>query len=882
MTKKYFSEEFESKWIKKWEEKKLYQVSSVVNKQKKFYTLVEFPYPSGAGLHVGHARSWTAMDVYSRQKRMRGYQVLYPMGWDAFGLPAENYAIKMKIHPSVTVAENISKFKRQCQSLGFSFDWSREVNTTDPEYYKWTQWIFIQLFKQGLAFQDKVAVNWCSFCKTNLADEEVMADGTHERCGKKTEKKMQKQWLLRITKYAQRLLDDLDKVDYSEQIKKQQVNWIGEKSGINITYQVLNPKSEIQNPKQIRNNKIQISKKEIIDSITCFTTRPDTNFGATFIVIAPEHEFVASLLNSKFKIQNSKLEEIKQYVEKSIAKSEQERLAEGKKKTGIFTGFYAINDLNGRLMPIWISDFVLAGFGTGAVVGVPGHDLRDFEFAKEFGIDILRVVVGKDNDKSQIVRKEQVQEKEGRMINSGFLDGMDIHEATKKMMDYMEEKKYGKRVTTYHLRDWVFSRQHYWGEPIPMVYCQHCAKNRVSYFQRYSKSKILNSKFSILDSMYGWFPVPEKNLPVKLPYVKSYQPTTTGESPLAKIDSFVKTKCPNCGGEARRETDTMPNWAGSNWYFIRYLDNKNNKEIAGREKMNCWLPVDMYQGGFEHTTLHLLYSRFIYKFLFDIGVVPNDEPYAKRRSHGIVLGGDNRKMSKSFGNVINPDDIVKEYGADTLRLYEMFMGPFDQMVAWSDEAVAGVNRFLKRVWEIYQKLGVRSYGLSGEENKQLIIKLNKTIKKVTEDIEKLKFNTAVAAMMEFLNDWEHCQAQFLTASVKIGLARQSAKKFLQILAPFAPFMTEEIWHSVFDEKESIHLSKWPEIDKDEVVEEEIVIPVQVNGKLKTTIRITNHELRIKGKIQEKALGDERIKNILVGKKYKVIYVPGKILNFVII
>ena len=584
-----------------------------------------------------------------------------------------------------------------------------------------------------------------------------------------------------------------------------------------------------------------------------------------------------------------------------------EREAEGRKKTGVFTGFYAVNNLNGRLMPIWISDFVLASFGTGAVVGVPGHDIRDFEFAKEFNLDIIRVVVGKDGDRSPIRKKEQVQEEEGTMINSEFLDGINIHDATKKIMDYIEEKGWGKRVITYHLRDWIFSRQHYWGEPIPMIFCPKCAENQCQS----SNVKCQND-----NTMSGWFPIPEDQLPLKLPYVKSYKPTNTGESPLAHIKEFVETKCPKCEGKARRETDTMPNWAGSNWYFIRYLDNKNDKEIAGREKMNCWMPVDIYQGGFEHTTLHLLYSRFIYKFIYDIDVVPSNEPYAKRRSHGIVLGPDGRKMSKSFNNVINPDDISKDYGADTLRIYEMFIGPFDQMVAWSDKTVAGVYRFLKRVWNVYQQLSQKSkarlpspmaqaiseqvksqkyppaiaYGsgnwragnskLKTEENKELVAKLKKTILKVTSDFDNLKFNTAVAAMMEFVNAFEE-SVQVQSSKFKVqSLSTENAKRFLQILAPFAPFITEEIWHSVFGEKKSIHLSKWPDVNKEPIDEEEIIIPVQVNGKLRSTISIKYQELSIKNRVEKLAIKDEKVKKYLEGKKYQVIYIPNKILNFV--
>ena len=793
MSDKYLPKNFEKKWVGRWEKEKIYQVPAIVDKKKKFYTLVEFPYPSGVGLHVGHARSWSAMDAYSRKKRMQGYQVLFPMGWDAYGLPAENYAIKMGIHPEKTVAQNIARFKKQFQSLGYSFDWSREINTTDPKYYRWTQWIFIQLFKKGLAYRKEIAVNWCPFCKTNLADEEVLPDGSHERCGNKTEKKPQKQWLLRITRYADRLLEDLKTVDFSEKIAKQQVNWIGRKEGAVIKFSIFSRFNQ--------------------DSIECFTTRVDTVYGVSAIVIAPEHPFVEKIISNK---------RIKEYVEKAKKKSEFQRGNLTKEKTGIFSGEYVIHPITNEKIPIWIADYVLLNYGTGAVMLVPAHDKRDYEFAQKFNLPIKTVVTDK-----------------GIIINSGFLDGLTTKDAIKKIINYIEEKGIGSRMVTYHLRDWIFSRQRYWGEPIPMIFCNKCK----------------------------WVPVPDKDLPVKLPYVKSYQPTDTGESPLAKIPEFVNTICPNCGSSAKRETDTMPNWAGSNWYFIRYLDSKNDKEIAGREEMNCWLPVDLYQGGFEHTTLHLLYSRFIYKFLFDIGVVPTKEPYAKRRSHGIVLGGDSRKMSKSFGNVINPDDIVSEYGADTLRIYEMFIGPFDQQVIWNDEAISGVYRFLTRVWKL-------THEIKSIVNKspQVIQRLNKLIIKVEHDLENLKFNTAVSSAMEFVNFWAENQDK---------VDRETVKTFLKVLSPMAPFMTEELWKNVFKEKKSIHLSKWPTVHPDVIgVEEEIRIPVQVNGKLRTVLIISSQSIT-KDTVVEKALNDEKVKKYLNEKKYQIIYVDKKIINFVL-
>lgn len=811
---KYNPSKIETKWQAVWEKKGIYRATDF-DKKKKFYVLIEFPYPSGAGLHVGHVRSWSAMDAFSRRKRMQGFNVLYPIGWDAFGLPAENYAIKMKIHPSIAVEKNIANFKRQIKSLGLSFDWSREIDTTDPRYYKWTQWIFLKLFEKDLAYQADVSVNWCPFCKTNLADEEVLTDGKHERCGTQTEKRLQKQWLLKITAYAERLLEDLKLVDYPNRIAVQQINWIGKKEGINIVYRL----------------------EGINEEIICFTTRPDTNFGATFIVIGPEHPFVASFLNSK-------LPEIKKYVEMARKKSEIDRVAEGRKKTGVFTGFYAINNLNGKKLPIWISDFVLGNVGTGAVVGVPGHDVRDFEFAKEFMIPIIRVVVGKDGDISEITKREQVQEKEGKMINSEFLNGLDIHTATKKIMDYLEEKGWGKRTTSYHLRDWVFSRQHYWGEPIPIIHCKIC----------------------------GVVPVPEKDLPVELPYLEKYQPSGTGESPLAKIPEWVNVNCPKCGEKARRETDTMPNWAGSNWYFLRYLDPQNDSSIADPKLMKYWMPIDLYQGGFEHTTLHLLYSRFVYKFLYDIGVVPTKEPYAKRRSHGIVLGTDGRKMSKSFGNVINPDDISRKFGADALRVYEMFMGPFDQTIAWSEESVEGCFRFLKRVWQL-SKIKV-----SNEKTSQnLLTSLNKTIKKVDENLENMKFNTAVAAMMEFANSWQ-ADAQ--------GLRKEDLKTFLVLLAPFAPHMTEELYQRLgagISNFSSVHLGPWPKYDNKFLKEEEVTIAVQVNGKVRDTIKVKSLDLKVQSTVEHFASLSANVKKHLIGKKIKkVIYVKGRIINFVVV
>ena len=808
MSNRYQPQEFEKKWVEEWEKNKTYK--AVAGKKKQF-VLAMFPYPSGAGLHVGHVRNYTGTDVVARYFRMNGQSVLHPMGWDAFGLPAENAAVKAKKNPMDMVPEHIATFKKQMKSLGFSYDWDREFTTTDPNYYKWTQWLFIQFYKMGLLYKKNAPINYCPKCKTGLAEEEVLPDGTHERCGNKIEKRDLPQWVFKITKYADRLLSDLDGLDWPKGILEMQRNWIGKKEGININYKI----------------------KGSDEVITCFTTRPDTNFGATFIVLAPEHEFVKKINK----------DEVKKYVKDTASKSEQERLNENKKKTGVFTGFYAINNLNGKEIPIWVSDFVLSGFGTGAVVGVPAHDLRDYDFAKEFGLDIIRVVVGKDGDNSKIIKREQVQEEEGTMINSEFLDGLDIHVATKKIMDYFEEKGWGKRVTTYHLRDWIFSRQRYWGEPIPMVNCEKC----------------------------GWNPIPESELPLKLPYVKSYEPTETGESPLSVIPEFVNTKCPKCGGKAKRETDTMPNWAGSCWYFLRFPDPKNDKQPWSNEAMKQFSPVDWYLGGAEHAVLHLLYSRFWVKALYDLKLLDFKEPFLRLRNQGMILAEDHRKMSKSFGNVINPDDVISEFGADALRIYEMFMAPFNQEISWATKSLQGSYRFVKRVWDLYEGLKIKNEGLRIEEDKQLVVKLQKTIQKVTSDIPEVKFNTSIASMMEFLNYFEKNPQ---------GLSKENAKKFLQILAPFAPFMTEEIWRNIFGEKESIHLSVWPTVSG-EIVEEEIILPVQINGKLRDTIKVQRSNIKDQESVEKLALISEKVKKYITSKPIKIIYVPGKILNFIV-
>src|SRR3989344_4905911 len=829
--------QIEQKWKSVWEEEKLGIAEDFF--KEKFYCLVEFPYPSGAGLHVGHTRSYTALDIVARKKRMEGKNVLYPIGWDAFGLPAENYALRMHLHPSTIVPQNIAKFKKQCKSLGLSFDWSREINTTDPRYYKWTQWIFLKFFEKGLAYRADVPVNWCPSCKTNLADEEVLTDGTHERCGATAEKRMQKQWLLRITKYADRLLEDLKLVDYSQKIATQQINWIGRSEGTSIRFKIKD---------------LRFKNKEI----EVFTTRPDTLFGATFIVLAPEHPIVASLIKSKIKNQKSKIKEIEEYIQKTQSKTEQERIAEGQdpsagsgqEKTGVDTGLTAINPVNNEEIPIWIADYVVMGYGTGVIMAVPAHDKRDFEFAKKYNLPI-KPVISCPNKKFK-----GAYIGEGKIINSGEWNGLSVPKENIKVVDWLKKKGLGEREVYYHLRDWVFSRQHYWGEPIPVVFCANCAKNKIS---------------NIKGTDYAIVPVPEDQLPVELPYLEKYEPSGTGESPLANAKDWVDTQCPVCKGPAKRETDTMPNWAGSNWYFLRYLDPQNDKAIAARKKMEYFMPIDIYQGGFEHTTLHLLYSRFVYKFLYDIGVVPGKEPYKKRRSHGIVLGPDGRKMSKSFDNIINPDDIVNKFGADTLRIYEMFMGPFDQTIVWSEESVEGCSRFLKRVWQLsLTKVSDKNTSV------KLASKLHKTIKKVSEDLGNLKFNTAVASLMEFIKDWR---------SDKEGLNRDDLKKFLLILAPFAPHMTEEIWQKLQNPKlqKSIHIQSWPKFDTLAIVEEEVTIVIQINGKIRDTLVASREESENQQLIEKIAKESQKIKKYLSNRKIrKIVFVKSRVINFVVV
>ena len=803
----------EHKWQEKWSKLGLYEAKNF-DKKPKQYILIEFPYPSADGLHVGQMRSYTALDSIARKKRMEGYNVLYPIGWDAFGLPTENYAIKAGINPQEATEKNTKNFKRQLKNLGLSFDWSREINTTDPKYYRWTQWIFLKLFEKGLAYQAEIPINWCPSCKIGLANEEVIA-GKCERCGAEVERREQKQWMLKITDYADRLLEDLEKVDYSERIKTQQINWIGRSEGVTIDF-------------KIQNSKFKIS---------VFTTRLDTLFGVTALVLAPEHELVEKITTKEHK------KEVEDYVKAAKKKSELERTDLEKEKTGVFTGNYAVNPGNNEKVPIWVGDYVIATYGGGAVMIVPAHDKRDYQFAKKFGLEIREVV-----SSGNISKKAYVDY--GILVNSGQFNGLESKKAIEKMTDWLVKKKLGKKEVQYKLRDWVFSRQHYWGEPIPIVHCGKC----------------------------GVVPVPEKDLPIELPYVKKYKPTKTGKSPLAVIKEWVNTKCPKCKGPAERETDTMPNWAGSNWYFLRYCDPKNDKALADFKKLKYWLAparrslgeggVDLYNGGMEHTTLHLLYSRFWYKFLYDIKAVPTPEPYAKRRSHGMVLATDGRKMSKSFGNVINPDEIVDGYGADSLRLYEVFMGPYDQAINWSTEGLEGCYRFLKRVWVLFGN----SSKISGQAktNKEMTQKLHYTIKKVNDDLENMRFNTAVSTMMEFANLW---------AEKNNVLFKKDVESFVKILAPFVPHISEELWANL-GHKDSVFKERWPKYDEKLIQKETFELVIQVNGKVRSKAEVSTSIS--KDETKKLAMSNDKIKKWLGSKKpKKIIFVKGRLINIVI-
>lgn len=793
----------EKKWQDKWEETGAFHAETN-SKKPKYYTMIEFPYPSGAGLHVGHPRSYTALDIIARKRRMEGYNVLYPIGWDAFGLPTENFAIKNKVHPKIVTAKNIANFTRQLKMLGFSFDWSREINTTDPSYYKWTQWIFLQLFKHGLAYKQEMPINWCTGCKVGLSNEEVV-NGVCERCGSEVVQKRKSQWMLKITEYAQRLIDDLDDVNYLEKIKTQQKNWIGRSEGAEVKF-----------------------KLSTGDEMIVYTTRADTLFGATYTVMSPEHPLI-----EKMKDSITNYDEVLAYKTEAAKKSEFERTELAKEKTGVkLEGIYAVNPANGAKLPVFISDYVLVTYGTGAIMAVPAHDSRDWDFAKKFNLPIIEVVSGGKN----VQEEAYTDVYKGNMVNSEFLNGLPVKEAIPTMIEWLEKQGLGKRKVNFKLRDWVFSRQRYWGEPIPLVHCDKC----------------------------GWVPIPESELPLELPEIETFEPGENGESPLAKAYDWIETTCPCCGGKAQRETDTMPQWAGSSWYFLRYMDPHNDEAIASKEALEYWSPVDWYNGGMEHTTLHLLYSRFWHKFLYDIGVVPTKEPYMKRTSHGMILGENNEKMSKSRGNVVNPDEVVEEFGADAFRTYEMFIGAFDQSTPWSQQGLKGCYKFLERVWNL-QSIVNDEEGYSADLEKNM----NKAIKKVGEDFERMKFNTAIATMMSLVNDF----------SKKGSVTKGEYKTLITLLNPVAPHMTEELWLT-YGNGELLSLQPWPKYDEGKTVDDEIEIVVQINGKIKDKLMIPAG--LDKDGTQEAAMNTEKIKGLIEGKNVvKVIAVPGKLVNIVV-
>ena len=784
----------EKKWQDKWEETGAFHAETN-SKKPKYYTMIEFPYPSGAGLHVGHPRSYTALDIIARKRRMEGYNVLYPIGWDAFGLPTENFAIKNKVHPKIVTVKNIANFTRQLKMLGFSFDWSREINTTDPSYYKWTQWIFLQLFKHGLAYKQEMPINWCTGCKVGLSNEEVV-NGVCERCGSEVVQKRKSQWMLKITEYAQRLIDDLDDVNYLEKIKTQQKNWIGRSEGAEVKF-----------------------KLSTGDEMIVYTTRADTLFGATYTVMSPEHPLI-----EKMKDSITNYDEVLAYKTEAAKKSEFERTELAKEKTGVkLEGIYAVNPANGAKLPVFISDYVLVTYGTGAIMAVPAHDSRDWDFAKKFNLPIIEVVLGGKN----VQEEAYTDVYKGNMVNSEFLNGLPVKEAIPTMIEWLEKQGLGKRKVNFKLRDWVFSRQRYWGEPIPLVHCDKC----------------------------GWVPIPE---------IETFEPGENGESPLAKAYDWIETTCPCCGGKAQRETDTMPQWAGSSWYFLRYMDPHNDEALASKEALEYWSPVDWYNGGMEHTTLHLLYSRFWHKFLYDIGVVPTKEPYMKRTSHGMILGENNEKMSKSRGNVVNPDEVIEEFGADAFRTYEMFIGAFDQSTPWSQQGLKGCYKFLERVWNL-QSIVNDEEGYSADLEKNI----NKAIKKVGEDFERMKFNTAIATMMSLVNDF----------SKKGSVTKGEYKTLITLLNPVAPHMTEELWLT-YGNGELLSLQPWPKYDEGKTVDDEIEIVVQINGKIKDKLMIPAG--LDKDGTQEAAMNTEKIKGLIEGKNVvKVIAVPGKLVNIVV-
>ncbi|NLZ81263.1 MAG: leucine--tRNA ligase [Clostridiales bacterium] len=800
MNQYYSPKKIEKKWQKIWEEEEAFKVGTDRTKPK-YYALVEFPYPSGQGLHVGHPRPYTALDVIARKRRLQGYNVLYPMGWDAFGLPTENYAIKNHIHPKIVTERNVAHFKNQLQALGYSFDWSREINTTDPNYYKWTQWIFLKLFEKGLAYKTEMPINWCTSCMVGLANEEVV-NGVCERCSSEVVRKVKSQWMLKITEYAERLIEDLDLVDYSDRVKTSQKNWIGRSVGAEVEF--------------------KLSGKE--DTLKVFTTRPDTLFGATYMVISPEHPLI-----EKYKDEISNYKDLIDYKELAAKKSDFERTELVKEKTGVvINGLKAINPLTKKEIPIWISDYVLMTYGTGAIMAVPAHDTRDWEFAKKFGLPIVEVVAGGNVEEAPYTDIET-----GKIVNSEFLNGLEVEDAKEKIITSLQENKIGEKKVNYKLRDWVFSRQRYWGEPIPLVHCDKC----------------------------GYVALPENELPLLLPEVDSYMPSDNGESPLAAMTDWINTTCPHCGGPAKRETDTMPQWAGSSWYFLRYIDPDNREAFASKEAIDYWMPVDWYNGGMEHTTLHLLYSRFWHKFLYDLGLVSTSEPYQKRTSHGMILGENNEKMSKSRGNVVNPDDIINEYGADTLRTYEMFIGAFELSASWSNEGVKGSRRFLDRVWKLQEILVEGDY-----YSKELETKMHQTIKKVSQDYESMKYNTAIAAMMTLVNEF-----------YKEGkVTKAEFASLIILLNPVAPHMTEELWE-LQNHSNRIYQAEWPVYEEEKTIEDVIEIAVQVNGKARAVISIPRESSREDViSVAKEAVADRLTENIV-----KEIYVPGKIVNIVV-
>lgn len=809
MSKQYKPQEFETKWQEQWFSNMNYKAQDLLKDKEKFYELVEFPYPSGPGMHIGHTRNYSMADAVVRLRRMKDQNVLFPIGWDAFGLPTENYALKVKRPPQEITKENVDNFRNQLKSLGLTFDWDREVNTTDPNYYKWTQWIFLKLYEKGLAYMSDMPINWCPKCRVGCANEEVV-DGKHERCGTPVEQKKLKQWVLKITDYADRLIDDLDTVDYLDSVKALQKNWIGRKTWYDIDYKI----------------------EGTDETVRVSTTRPDTQFGATFIVIAPEHEILQKLMST---IPKENKAEVEKYIEESERKTDMERLDDTREKSGVFTGLYCANSITSERMPVYVSDFVLTTVGTGMVVGVPAHDRRDFEFAQKFNLPVIRVVEDKEENRSEVNSVEEVYEDEGTVYNSGFMNGLSTEQARVKVGEYIEEKGIGEVVTRYHLQDWVFSRQRYWGEPIPMVHCQKC----------------------------GIVPLPEDQLPLELPIAEDYEPTDDGRSPLVNMTDWVNTKCPKCGGPAQRETNTMPNWAGSSWYFLRYCDPHNDKELADKELTNYWMMVDHYEGGPEHITLHLLYSRFWHKFLYDIGVVTTCEPYQKRTIHGVVLGEDGVKMSKSLGNVISPDSLIKKYGADVTRAYLMFMGPYEGNVVWDTRTIRGVDKFIKRWFAFVQD----AWEKADTSDREVEVAISKLIVRVEDGILDWKFNTAIAAFMEFYNNYKN---QIFS--------KEQIEKLITISTPIMPHLAEELWH-IIGHDTSVMENKWPEVNDDILIDDLIEIPIQINGRVRDRVKIERgiSEENVMGKVLKK----QKIAELLEGVEIKkFIYVDGKIVNII--